>query len=110
MEKYVLKLDTPLEYGNTKIEKLEFDFSKLTGNDLIEAEKEMSADVAYPEFNGEYLAILAAKAVARTIVLSKSGVGSFHGVTRSKLSGVASMKQGAPMAEAISQISTISFS
>lgn len=39
MEKYVLKLDTPLEYGSTKIEKLEFDFAKLTGNDLIEAER-----------------------------------------------------------------------
>lgn len=71
MEKYVLKLDTPLEYGSKKIESLEFDFSKLTGNDLIEAEKEMSADVAYPEFNGEYLAILAAKAAGVSSIVIK---------------------------------------
>lgn len=70
---YTLKLDKPLEYGNTKIEELIFDFSKLTGQDMLDAEKEaenIDGAVAV-EFSGGFLTALAAKAAGVQPIILK---------------------------------------
>lgn len=70
---YTLKLDEPLEYGNTKIEELNFDFSKLTGQDMLEAEKEAGATngAIAIEFSGGFLTALAAKAAGVQPIIIK---------------------------------------
>lgn len=70
---YTLKLDKPLEYGNTKIEELNFDFSKLTGQDMLDAEKEagnINGEIAI-EFDGGFLTALAAKAAGVQSIILK---------------------------------------
>jgi hypothetical protein len=47
MNRFELILDKPLEYGEKKIEKLIFDFESLTGNDIIEVEKELSTSLPH---------------------------------------------------------------
>lgn len=69
MNRFELILDKPLEYGEKKIEKLIFDFESLTGNDIIEVEKELSTVVIYPEGSAEYLGALAAKAAGVSSVI-----------------------------------------
>ncbi len=71
---FELKLDTPLEYGNKKIEKIDFDFDKLTGQDLIDAEKEVRLTrpaIVVVEADGEFLTALAAKAAGIESVILK---------------------------------------
>ena len=70
---YTLKLDEPLEYGNTKIEELNFDFSKLTGQDMLDAEKEADATngAMAIEFSGVFLTALAAKAAGVQPIIIK---------------------------------------
>lgn len=69
---YTLKLDKPLEYGNTKIEELIFDFSKLTGQDMLDAEKEAGANGTVAiEFSGGFLTALAAKAAGVQPIIIK---------------------------------------
>lgn len=70
---YTLKLDKPLEYGNTKIEELNFDFSKLTGQDMLDAEKEAGATngTVAIEFSGGFLTALAAKAAGVQPIIIK---------------------------------------
>lgn len=70
---YTLKLDEPLEYGNTKIEELNFDFSKLTGQDMLDAEKEAGATngTMAIEFSGGFLTALAAKAAGVQPIIIK---------------------------------------
>ncbi|MGN0787127.1 MAG: hypothetical protein ACI4OB_07020 [Christensenellales bacterium] len=60
----------PINYNNTEITSLTFDFDKLTGNDDLAIEKELNGmGIMYvsPEFNSEYLIRLCAKACTTPI-------------------------------------------
>ena len=59
------KLTKAIKYDGEEIKELNLDFDKLTGQDLLDAEAELSAEKKAPpvkEFNKGYLAIVGAKA------------------------------------------------
>ena len=67
---YVHKFATPFTYEGKTYEELTFDFGKLRGNDGIAIERELQAlgrVVITPEFSGDYLIRLAAKACTEKI-------------------------------------------
>ncbi len=62
---YVHKFSTPFEYEGKKYESLNFYFDKLTGDDMIRIEDEMTASNQYsltPEISTAFLSKMAARA------------------------------------------------
>lgn len=62
---YVHKFDTPFVYEDKTYDELTFDWSKLTGNDSLAIENELQMlgkALIVPEFSGEYLIRVAARA------------------------------------------------
>ena len=62
---YTHKFKTPFEYAGQKYEKMEFDFEKLIGTDMIAIEDEMAAVGQYalsPEISTAFLSKMAARA------------------------------------------------
>lgn len=62
---YVHKFATPFVYEDKTYEELTFDWSKLTGNDSLAIENELQMlgkPLIVPEFSGEYLIRVAARA------------------------------------------------
>ena len=67
---YVHKFDEPFTYEDKTYEELSFEWGKLTGADSLAIEGEIAAlgkVVITPEFSGEYLIRLAAKACTEKI-------------------------------------------
>ncbi len=62
---YTHILQKPFKYGNATFEKFEFDFEKLTGNDMLAIENEMAALGEYaitPEVSTSFIARMSARA------------------------------------------------
>lgn len=62
---YNHKFNKPFEYEGKKFTTLNFDFDKLTGQDMISIEEEMAAQSKYvitPEIDSDFMVRLAAKA------------------------------------------------
>lgn len=62
---FTLSFKTPFEYQGEKYDALHFDFDKITGADLLNAEDELNRNNRFlldAQFSGRYMAIVAAKA------------------------------------------------
>lgn len=67
---YTHEFRTPFTYEGKTYERLTFDFEKLTGRDSLAIEAELSARgkvVMAPEFSGEFLSRMAARACTEKI-------------------------------------------
>ncbi len=73
---YVHKFKRPFVFEGCTIEKLAFDFSRLTGNDSLAIEDELQAmnkPVIVPTLSGQYLTRVAARACT-TVLRSENGI------------------------------------
>lgn len=62
---FILKLEKAIKVGNEEVMELSFDFDKLTGEDVIAAEKSAKTEnprIVVPELDYSFLTALAAKA------------------------------------------------
>lgn len=81
---YVHKFEKPFTYEDKTYEELTFDWSKLSGNDYLSIENEMSSIgkvLVTPEFSGEFIVRMAAKACTKKIgsdVLCALPLGDFN--------------------------------
>ena len=78
---YVHKLIQPLEYEGKKYDTLTFDFGKLTGNDSLAIEAEMSAlrqPVIVPSMSAGYLIRMACRACTQPIGVDVIGAMSIR--------------------------------
>ena len=67
---FTLKFKTPIKYNEEEYHTLTFDFDKLTGNDDLEIEDELTSlniVLVAPAFSGQYLIRMAAKACKEPI-------------------------------------------
>lgn len=81
--KYQLK--KPILYDGETITELEFDFDSLSGQDMLDAEKEAGSSEFTPmkEFNKSHLAVLAAKACGKpSDMMPLLGLKDFSTITR----------------------------
>ncbi len=70
---YVHKLDKPFEYEGKTYESIHFNWGKLTGNDALAIENEITAmgsAVVIPSLSGEYLIRMASRASAEGIAVN----------------------------------------
>ena len=70
---YVHKLDKPFEYEGKTYESIHFNWGKLTGNDALAIEKEitvMGSAVVIPSLSGEYLIRMASRASEEGIAVN----------------------------------------
>lgn len=66
----IVYLKKPIKYNDQEIEKLEFDFDSLTGEDGLKIENELQSigrPAIVPAFSGEYLIRMAARACTTKI-------------------------------------------
>lgn len=78
---YVHKLTQPFEYEDKKYDTLTFDFGKLTGNDSLAIEAEMSAlrqPVIVPSMSSGYLIRMACRACTQPIGVDVIGAMSIR--------------------------------
>lgn len=78
-----IKLKKPINFEGELIKELNLDLDCLTGQDMIDAQKEIqSMNVPVQEFNKEYLAVVAAKACGRpTDLIPLLGIKDFSAIT-----------------------------
>lgn len=78
-----IKLKKAINFEGECITELNLDLDRLTGKDMIDAQKEIhSMDVPIQEFNKEYLAVLAAKACGYpTDLIPLLGIKDFSAIT-----------------------------
>jgi len=80
-----IKLKKSIEYDSETITELNLDLDSLTGQDMINAEKEADTNEFTPmkEFNKSHLAILAAKACGKpSDMMPLLGLRDFSSITR----------------------------
>ena len=83
LETIVLK--KPVEYNGIKYEKLEFDFDKLTGKDLLSIGAELRAQgkvATIPVASNDFLAVTAIRACTAEIGVDIYAVLSFYDATK----------------------------
>lgn len=79
---YTHVFEKPWEYEGKEYDKIEFDFGKLTGNDLIATEKEVKGIILAPEYDSECKITLASKASGvASDVLSALPIRDFRTIT-----------------------------
>lgn len=67
---FIIYFKKPIKYNDVELEKLEFDFDKLTGEDGLNIENELNTigrPAVVPAFSGEYLIRMAARACTTKI-------------------------------------------